>query len=51
MSPKETKSVATRLPKALGERFDEALKKSQYLTPAEFLRAAIAEKVEKMEEA
>ena len=50
MPQKESKTVATRLPKALSDKFKEALFKSPYLTSAEFLRAAVAEKIKKMEE-
>jgi len=30
-------------------RFEKALEKGPYLTPAEFLRAAVAEKLDRME--
>lgn len=46
---KDSKTVATRLPLALSNRFDEAVKNGPYLTPAELLRAAVAEKLDKME--
>jgi len=49
MARKGVKVVATRLPQSLGDKFDEALKKGPYLTPAEFLRAAVAEKLQRME--
>lgn len=51
MRRKETKTVATRLPVGLSNKFEEAIQKGPYLTPAEFLRAAVAEKLERMEEA
>ena len=41
MTQRVTKTVATRLPKALSDKFEEALKNSPYLTPAEFLRVAV----------
>ncbi len=41
-------TVATRLPQAQCDEFEEALKRSPYLKPAMFLRAAMAEEIRKM---
>ena len=43
----ETVVVATRLPKPMGKRMNEALRIGPYLTQAEFLRAAVAEKLDR----
>ena len=43
----ETKVVATRLTKRIGEKMEEAVRGGPYLSPAEFLRAAVSEKLER----